>query len=59
MTRFLDAMWCDGICGGNVRPEAGPAYMSGTIWIGQDGQTDTQFTMALPDNIASKECDPS
>jgi hypothetical protein len=52
-------MWCDGICGGNVRPEAGPAYMSGTIWIGQDGQTDTQFTMALPDNIASKECDPS
>jgi hypothetical protein len=51
----LKPMWCDGIRGNIVRPEAGPAYMSGTIWIGKDGQTAMQFTMALPDNIASKD----
>jgi len=29
--------------------------MTGTIWIGKGGQTEMQFTMALPDNIASKD----
>jgi hypothetical protein len=51
----LRPMWCDGIRGAIVRREAGPAYMSGSIWIGKDGQTEMQFTMALPDNIASKD----
>jgi hypothetical protein len=53
--KVLRSMWCDGIRGAVVRPEAGPAYMSGTIWIGKDGQTEMQFTMVLPDNIASKD----
>jgi hypothetical protein len=58
---ILRHMWCDGICGAMasvpniVRPEADPVYMYGTIWIGKDGQTPMQFTMALPDNIASKD----
>ena len=47
--------WCDGVRGDIVRREAGPACMSGSIWIGKDGQTEMQFTMALPDNIASKD----
>ena len=52
---ILRHMWCDGIRGDIVRPEAGPAYMYGTIWIGKDGQTAMQFTMALLDNIASQD----
>ena len=52
---ILRHMWCDGIRGDIVRPEVAPAYMSGSIWIGTDGQTAMQFTMALPDNIASKD----
>jgi hypothetical protein len=52
---FLRDIWCDGIRGNVVRPEAGPAYMYGTIWIGKDGQTPMQFTMALPDNVVSKD----
>ena len=51
----LRHMWCDGVRGDIVRREAGPACMSGSIWIGKDGQTEMQFTMALPDNIASKD----
>jgi hypothetical protein len=51
----LRHMWCDGIRGAIMRPEAGPAHMYGTIWIGKDGQTAMQFTMALPDNITSKD----
>src|SRR5262245_19220074 len=48
-------MWCDGVRGDIMRPEAGPTHMHGTIWIGKDGQTAMQFTMALPDNITSKD----
>ncbi len=51
----LRHMWCDGVRGDIMRPEAGPAHMYGTIWIGKDGQTAMQFTMALPDNITSKD----
>jgi hypothetical protein len=51
----LRPMLCDGIRGDIVRPEAGPAYLSGSIYIGKTGQTEMQFTMALPDNIASKD----
>ena len=51
----LRRMWCDAVCGDIVRREAEPAYMSGTIWIGRDGQTEMQFTMALPDNIGSED----
>lgn len=51
----LAHMWCDGVRGDIMRPEAGPAHMYGTIWIGKDGQTAMQFTMALPDNITSKD----
>jgi hypothetical protein len=53
--KVLRGMWCDGIRGALTRPEAGPAYMSGTIWIGKTGQTDMQFAMAMPDNIVSKD----
>src|SRR5215813_8828312 len=51
----LSPMWCDGIRGAIVRPEAGPAYMYGTIYIGKTGQTAMEFRMVLPDNIASKD----
>jgi hypothetical protein len=57
----LRHMWCDGICGpmasvpNIVRPEAGPAHMYGTVWIGKDGETPMQFIMALPKNITSKD----
>ena len=51
----LRPMWCDGIRGAIVRPEAGPAYMYGTIYIGKTGQTAMEFRMVLPDNIASKD----
>jgi hypothetical protein len=53
--KILRRMWCDGVHGDIVRPEAGPAYMYGTIWIGQDGQTAMEFRMTLPDNITSKD----
>jgi len=48
----LRHMWCDGIQGGVVRPQAGRAYLGGTIWIGRDGQTEMQFEMALPETIS-------
>jgi hypothetical protein len=51
----LRPMWCDGIHGAIVQPEASPAYMSGTIYIAKDGQTAMPFTMALPNNIASTD----
>jgi hypothetical protein len=51
----LRHMWCDGVRGDIVQPEAGPAHIYGTIWIGKDGQTAMQFTMALPGNVTSKD----
>ena len=51
----LRRMWCDGIRGDIVRPEAGSAYMSGAIWIGKDGQKAMQFTMVLADNVVGEE----
>ena len=48
----LRRMWCDGIRGGINRPQAGPANISGTIWIGLDGQTEMPFTMVLPATIS-------
>ena len=51
----LRHLWCDGVRGDIVRREAEPAYMSGTIWIGRDGQTEMQLTMALPEDIAGKD----
>jgi hypothetical protein len=51
----LRHMWCDGVRGDIVRREVGPACLCGSIWIGKDGQTATQFTMALPDNITSRD----
>jgi hypothetical protein len=53
--KVLSGMWCDGIRGDIVRPEAGPVYMYGTIYIGKTGQTAMEFRMTLPDNIASKD----
>jgi hypothetical protein len=53
--RELRSMWCDGIRGDMVRPEAGPAYMSGTTWIGKDGQTAMHFTMALDDSVVGED----
>ena len=53
--KILSGMCCDGIRGDIVRPEAGPAYMYGTIYIGKTGQTAMEFRMALPDNITSKD----
>jgi hypothetical protein len=51
----LRHLWCDGVRGDSMRREAGPPCMSGTIWIGRDGQTEMQLTMALPEDIASKD----
>src|SRR5262249_28688381 len=31
----LRHMWCDGVRGEIMRPEAGPAHIYGTIWIGK------------------------
>jgi hypothetical protein len=52
---LLRHMWCDGVRGDIVQREAGPACLDGSIWIGKDGQTAMQFTMTLPDNVASKD----
>jgi hypothetical protein len=51
----LRHMWCDGIRGDVIRPEAGPAHIYGTIWIGKDGQTAMPFKMTLPGNITGKD----
>ncbi|MEQ1695006.1 MAG: hypothetical protein ABL901_04115 [Hyphomicrobiaceae bacterium] len=49
----LNCMCCDGICGGIIRPQSEPAYISGTVWIGPEGQTEMQFTMTLPEGLSS------
>ena len=56
--KALRSMWCDGIRGHVVRPESGPAHIGGSIWIGDDGQTEMQFTMALPEKFPVDDCVP-
>ncbi len=56
--KVLRRMWCDGIRGHIVRPQTGPTHLSGTIWIGDGGQTEMQLTMALPEDISVDNCVP-
>ena len=44
----LNGVWCDGIRGGVDHPECQPMRMSGTIYLGRDGQTEKAFVMAVP-----------
>ena len=45
-------MWCDGIALYELHEDESGRYLSGTAWIGNDGQTEMQLKLRVPPTTA-------